>query len=154
MFGPNAPKVKGGTDLVGDSYDANPNNATYQPVPHPDPNPLDCASTSPNVGHGSHVAGSAAGFGVLNNATYTGPYNSAAYQQHFQIGPGVAPKADLYAVRVFGCAGSTNVVTDAIDWAVANKMDVISMSLGSAFRHAKTAHSIARHTAVLAGIIV
>src|SRR6266550_336404 len=153
-FGPSAPKVKGGTDLVGDNYDANPNNATYQPVPHPDPHPLDCASTSPNVGHGSHVAGSAAGFGVLNNATYTGPYNSAAYQQHFQIGPGVAPKADIYAVRVFGCAGSTDVVTDAINWAVANNVDVISMSLGSNYGDANTADAIAVHNAVLAGITV
>jgi minor extracellular serine protease Vpr len=154
MFGPGAPKVKGGTDLVGDSYDANPNNATYQPVPHPDPNPLDCASTSPNVGHGSHTAGTAAGFGVLNNATYGGPYNSAAYQQHFQIGPGVAPKADIYAVRVFGCAGSTDVVTEAIEWAVANNMDVISMSLGSDFGDANTSDAIAVHNAVLAGITV
>jgi len=154
FFGPSAPKVKGGTDLVGDSYDANPNNATYQPVPHPDPNPLDCASTSPNVGHGSHTAGTAAGFGVLNNATYGGPYNSAAYQQHFQIGPGVAPKADLYAVRVFGCAGSTDVVTEAIEWAVANNMDVISMSLGSDFGDANTSDAIAVHNAVLAGITV
>src|SRR5437667_6883457 len=31
------------------------------------------------------------------------------------IGPGVAPKADLYAYRVFGCAGSTNVTVDAIN---------------------------------------
>jgi minor extracellular serine protease Vpr len=153
-FGPSAPKVKGGTDLVGDSYDANPNNATYQPVPHPDPNPLDCASTSPNVGHGSHVAGTAAGFGVLNNATYTGPYNSAAYQQHFQIGPGVAPKADLYAVRVFGCAGSTDVVTDAINWAVANNVDIISMSLGADYGDANTSDAVAVHNAVLAGITV
>ncbi|TMH36624.1 MAG: hypothetical protein E6H66_04685, partial [Betaproteobacteria bacterium] len=97
-FGPSAPKVKGGTDLVGDAYNANdPANNT----PHPDPNPLDCN------GHGSHVAGTAAGFGVLNNATYTGPYNSGAYSQNFGIGPGVAPKADVYAVRVFGCTGST-----------------------------------------------
>ena len=153
-FGPSAPKVKGGTDLVGDTYDANPNNSTYQPVPHPDPNPLDCPATSGNVGHGSHVAGSAAGFGVLNNATYNGPYNSAAYQQHFQIGPGVAPKADIYAVRVFGCNGSTDVVTEAIDWAVANNVDVISMSLGADFGDANTSDAIAVHNAVLAGITV
>ena len=49
------------------------------------------------------------------------------------IGPGVAPKADLYALRVFGCVGSTDVVVDAIDWAVENGIDVINMSLGSAF---------------------
>ena len=49
------------------------------------------------------------------------------------VGPGVAPKADLYAVRVFGCDGSTDVTVDAIEWAVANDMDVINMSLGSPF---------------------
>ncbi len=37
MFGPNAPKVKGGTDLVGDDYNAD----TAGSVPVPDPNPLD-----------------------------------------------------------------------------------------------------------------
>ena len=36
-------------------------------------------------------------------------------------------------MRVFGCAGSTDVVGDAIDWAVANDMQVINMSLGSSF---------------------
>ena len=55
LFGPLAPRIKGGIDLVGDSYDADPNSASYQPVPHPDANPLDCG------GHGSHVAGTAAG---------------------------------------------------------------------------------------------
>jgi minor extracellular serine protease Vpr len=154
LFGPGAPKVKGGTDLVGDDYDANPNNSTYQPVPHPDPNPLDCPATSGSVGHGSHTAGSAAGFGVLNNATYTGPYTSAAYQQQFQIGPGVAPKADIYSVRVFGCNGSTDVVTEAIDWAVANNVDVISMSLGANYGDANTSDAMAVHNAVLAGITV
>src|SRR6201999_3790645 len=63
LFGPGAPKVKGGTDLVGDDYDADPQSATYQPVPHPDLNPLDCNS------HGTHVAGTAAGYGVLADGT-------------------------------------------------------------------------------------
>ena len=66
LFGPSAPRVKGGTDLVGDDYDADPNNSTYQPVPHPDPNPLDCDL---DVGHGSHTAGTAAGSGVLSTGT-------------------------------------------------------------------------------------
>src|SRR5438128_4914108 len=62
-FGPAAPKVKGGFDFVGDAY-----NGSNTPMP--DPNPLDCN------GHGSHVAGTAAGFGVTSGgATYAGPYN-------------------------------------------------------------------------------
>src|SRR5256885_4667226 len=49
LFGPSAPRVKGGTDLVGDDYDAAApaflsDGITPNPklVPHPDPNPLDC----------------------------------------------------------------------------------------------------------------
>ncbi len=145
LFGPNAPKVKGGIDLVGDAYNADDPTS----VPMPDPNPLDCN------GHGSHVSGTAAGFGVANGATYTGPYSPAAYTAtQFGIGPGVAPKADLYAVRVFGCTGSTNVVTEGIDWAVANHMDVISMSLGAPYGTADSADAIAASNAASAGIIV
>src|SRR5258706_14771299 len=55
LFGPSAPRTNGGTDLVGDSYNADPSSPAFQPIPHPDPNPLDCN------GHGSHVAGTAAG---------------------------------------------------------------------------------------------
>src|SRR5438477_1073823 len=122
-FGPSAPKVKGGFDLVGDAYDANNPSS----VPMPDPNPLDCN------GHGSHVSGTAAGFGVTSGgATYAGPYNPSIYTPGaFRIGPGVAPKADLYAYRVFGCTGSTNVTVDAINMAFNDGMDVINMSLGS-----------------------
>jgi minor extracellular serine protease Vpr len=145
LFGPNAPKVKGGTDLVGDAYDADIAGS----VPVPDPNPLDCN------GHGSHVSGTAAGFGVTNDgATYHGPYNEAAYAAGFGIGPGVAPLADLYMVRVFGCTGSTDVVADAIEWAVHNDMDVISMSLGSPYGVTGTADAIASDNAAKAGIIV
>ena len=145
MFGPHAPKVKGGTDLVGDDYNADVAGS----VPVPDPNPLDCN------GHGSHVSGTAAGFGVTNDgATYHGPYNQAAYAAGFGIGPGVAPLADLYMVRVFGCAGSTDVVADAIEWAVHNDMDVISMSLGSPYGVTGTADAIASDNAAKAGIIV
>ncbi|HYL07482.1 MAG TPA: S8 family serine peptidase, partial [Candidatus Udaeobacter sp.] len=123
MFGPLAPKVKGGYDFVGDNYNAN----TPGSVPVPDPNPLDC------FGHGSHTAGTMAGFGVLNDGTtFKGPYAANTVSSHtWNVGPGVAPEADIYAYRVFGCAGSSNVVDLAINQAVKDGVDVISMSLGS-----------------------
>src|SRR5215468_1023497 len=149
LFGPNAPKVKGGIDLVGDDYNAGSSDPAKR-VPHPDPNPLDC------FGHGSHVAATAAGFGVLTGGLpFSGPYDTTTYTgRTFEVGPGAAPKADLYAVRVFGCAGSTNVTVDAIDWAVANDMDVINMSLGSDFGGADAASAEASDNAVQAGVIV
>jgi len=148
LFGPGAPKVKGGTDLVGDNYDASsPDPAKNTPMP--DPNPLDCN------GHGSHVAGTAAGFGVTTaGTTFTGPYDSMTPHQHFIIGPGVAPLADLYAIRVFGCSGSTNVVVEAINWAVQNHMNVINMSLGADFGTEDSADAEASENAVEAGIVV
>src|SRR5437899_1460386 len=146
LFGPGAPKVKGGTDLVGDDYDAsNPTKNT----PHPDPNPLDCN------GHGSHVAGTAAGFGVRDDGTtYRGPYDASTPNVKFRIGPGVAPQADLYAVRVFGCTGSPDVVVEAMDWAVEHGMQIISMSLGADFGPEDTADAEASEQAAEAGLIV
>ena len=145
LFGPAAPKVKGGIDLVGDDYNAD-NPAS---IPEPDPNPLDCG------GHGSHVAGTAAGFGVKSDGTtYSGPYDATTYGNSFRIGPGVAPKADLYAVRVFGCFGSTNVIVEALDWAVDHDMDVVNMSLGSDYGTSDSADSLASDNAVKAGVVV
>ena len=147
LFGPLAPKVKGGIDLAGDDYNA---NDPKHSVPKPDPNPLDCN------GHGSHVAGTAAGYGVLaNGSTYTGVYDTTTHTANsFRIGPGVAPKADLYAVRVFGCVGSTSLVGEALEWAVDNDMDVVNMSLGSSFGAADSSDAIATNNAVKAGIVV
>jgi minor extracellular serine protease Vpr len=150
LFGPNAPKVKGGIDLVGDAYDDSSSDPAKK-IPHPDPNPLDCN------GHGSHTSGTAAGFGVTAaGTTYPGPYNAITPSQSFIIGPGVAPLADLYAVRVFGCNGSasTNVVVDGIDWAVQHSMQVISMSLGSDFGSEDDADAEASENAVNAGVVV
>ena len=146
LFGPNAPKVKGGTDLVGDNYNASdPKNST----PLPDDNPLDCN------GHGSHVAGTAAGFGVKDDGTtFRGPYDANTPNVKFRIGPGVAPQADIYAVRVFGCVGSTDVVVEAIDWAVKHGMQIISMSLGADFGPEDTADAEASEHAAEAGLIV
>src|ERR1700730_14628871 len=102
LFGPAAPKVKGGFDFVGDAYNADVPGS----VPVQDPNPLDCNS------HGTHTAGTLAGFGVLSNGpTFHGAYNSTTVSSHtWNVGPGVAPGASVYEYRVFGCAGSSNIV--------------------------------------------
>ncbi|GAA1645520.1 S8 family peptidase [Microbacterium flavum] len=149
LYGPDAPRVKGGVDLVGDDYNADPSSASYQPVPKPDDNPLDCE------GHGSHVAGTAGGSGVLADGTgYTGPYDTTTPANDFRVGPGVAPQADLYAIRVFGCAGSTDVVVPALDWAVDNGMDVVNLSLGSSFGRGDDPDAVAAANAVGAGVVV
>ena len=151
LFGPNAlTKVKGGTDLVGDNYDASSSDPAKN-TPQPDPNPLDCN------GHGSHTSGTATGFGVAaDGSTYHGPYDATTPSKSFTIGPGVAPLADLYMVRVFGCSGSatTAVVVDGIDWAVQHNMQVISMSLGSDSGTEDDADAEASENAVNAGIVV
>jgi subtilisin family serine protease len=66
----------------------------------------------------------------------------------------VAPEAELYFVRVFGCDGSTEVTVDAIEWAVANDMDVINMSLGSVFGRADDPSAVASTNAAAAGVTV
>ncbi|MGZ3691135.1 MAG: S8 family serine peptidase, partial [Pseudobdellovibrio sp.] len=88
-------KVVGGIDLVGTEFDsASPDFNKH--LPKPDMNPID------EAGHGSHVAGTIAGQGDGVNS-----YN------------GMAPDADLYAVKVFGAEGSTSdyVVIAALEYA-------------------------------------
>ncbi|MDT9591786.1 S8 family serine peptidase [Nocardioides zeae] len=132
-------KIAGGYDFVGDDYNADPEaGEAYNPVPAPDPNPLDCE------GHGTHVAGSAGGYGVTGDGdTFAGKYGSldADALEEMQIGPGMAPRASLYGLRVFGCAGSTDQVIAALDWALDpngdgrfdDRLDIVNMSLGSSF---------------------
>lgn len=108
------PKVIGGYDFAGTNYDASGESGSKYPTP--DNDPLD------EQGHGTHVASTAAGV-------------DAGY------GPGVAPDAKLYALKVFGASGSTNLTLDAIEWAmdpngdgyIDDHVDVINMSLGVSF---------------------
>lgn len=131
-------KFIGGWDLVGDDYNADSKSDTYQPIPKPDPNPLDCEF----AGHGSHVAGTAAGYGVnADGSTFDGDYSklSADDVREMKVGPGSAPDAQLIGIRVFGCGGSSAVVGQALDYVMdpnndgdfSDRADVVNMSLGS-----------------------
>jgi len=126
-------KVAGGYDFAGDEYDGTQ-------APRPDSDPLDCEEN----GHGSHVAGIAAGMGVLTNGVpYSGGYGEELNMDKFLIGPGVAPEAKLYALKVFGCKGTTGLSVDAMEWAadpdadgdLSDRLDVVNLSLGNSYTH-------------------
>lgn len=137
-------KVIGGYDYVGDDYDAGGSGAAL--IPAPDPDPIGCP-----YAHGTHVAGTIAGYGVdAAGATFMGNYTDGdalfpAYPlsslAQFRIGPGAAPEALLVSLRVFGCLGSVNtdILLAALEDAGANTylgtedVDVVNMSLGSAY---------------------
>ncbi len=105
---PNA-KIIAGYDFVGDSFNADPTAATYNPEPTPDEVPDDCA------GHGTHVSGIIGANGAIK---------------------GVAPDVELGMYRVFGCAGSTtaDIMIAAMERARADGMQILNMSIGSAFQ--------------------
>jgi subtilisin family serine protease len=76
---------------------------------------LSPSSTSVNDvdGHGTHTAGTAAGRNIAADI-------------------GVAPESSLYVAKILGDTGETTVPTimKGIEWAIENKVDIISMSLG------------------------
>jgi subtilisin family serine protease len=128
-------KVIGGWDFAGTNYDASGSSGST--TPSPDPDPLD------EMGHGTHVASIAAGIKAGSVMT------------------GVAPAANLMALKVFGKSGSTLLTMDAIDWATAHYImhgspDVINMSLGSNYGPADPNDPDVRATdnAATAGIVV
>ena len=145
-------KVVGGADLVGDAYDGGANS-----TPAPDSNPLDCQ------GHGTEVAGSAAGYGEnADGSTYTGAYSTATPFGSLRIGPGMAPAASIYAYKVFGCSGTTQLAGAALDAAAdpnhdgdpSDHVDVALLPLVGAFTGPDDGDAVMANQAVDLGITV
>jgi subtilisin family serine protease len=136
-------KVIGGYDFAGTNYDADDETS----VPVPDEDPLD------EAGHGSHVASTAAGMEVIDSVS-----------SDVLVGSGVAPGASLYALKVFGAEGTTNVVVNALEWAMdpngdgdlSDRVDVVNMSLGSPWGAASDSNPdvVATNMAVALGTVV
>lgn len=102
-----------------------------------DDDPWDCN------GHGSHVAGTAAGFGVNGDGTtYAGAYPPGDINA-MRIGPGVAPEAEIFALKIGDCSNSVSfaaailaleVVMDANgDGDMSDRLDVTNNSYGGAY---------------------
>jgi len=128
---PNKRVIKG-WDFVGDAYNADDTSPAYNPNPTPDRYPDDCN------GHGSHVAGI-----IGANDPTTGL-------------KGVAPDVRFGSYRVFGCEGSTTdaIMLAAMERAYKDGMDVLNMSIGSAFDWPQAPTAVAASRLVKKGIVV
>ena len=149
-------KVVAGYDLVGDAYA--PGEGGIAELPQPDSDPKDC-TIAQGGGHGTHVAGTIAGFGIKSNGITYGistseRYTSTLDTSTFKLAPGMAPLATLIAVRVFGCDGATELAADGIEKAVALGANVINLSLGSPYGIKGGAEQAAINAAEKAGVTV
>lgn len=148
-------KFVGGFDFAGDAYNA---SDPLNDVPIPDEDPIDCN------GQGTRVAGALAGFGVAaDGTTYRGPYTPGLDFSGLRVPPGVAPEAQLYAFKIFGCNGSTTLLIQAIEHALDPNqdgdpsdrlVDVLNISLGTPFGGDDDPDAIAVNNAVRAGVVV
>ena len=88
------------------------------------------------------MSGTAAGYGVTAAGdTFTGSYGSLTKQGllDMRVGPGMAPAAGIYALKVFGCQGTTTYDMAALDRALdpnqdgdfSDHLDIVNLSLGS-----------------------
>ena len=127
-------RVAVGHDFVGDDYNADETSPAYNPITAPDNDPDDCN------GHGTHVSGivGASGDPAAGGAR------------------GVAPGVTFGAYRVFGCDGSTtaDIMIAAMERARADGMNVLNMSIGSAFTWPQYPTATASDNLVDSGMVV
>jgi minor extracellular serine protease Vpr len=135
FFGPNAPKVIGGFDFLGELSGSGTNVSVL------DPNPLDFQ------GHGTHVAD------IIAGRSADGTHK------------GVAPGAKLYAVKVCSAvATSCNGIAliQGMDFSldpnqdgdISDAVDIVNMSLGSGYGQREDDLSAASAVAAEFGVVV
>ncbi len=147
-------KIMGGYDFAGEDYDP---EVYGKNVPVPDADPFD------QQGHGTHVAGIIGGYGVLNSgATYTFEYTQQLMSIPFFVNPGVAPKTELYALKIFSTAPKSEILIPAIEWAIdpnqdgdfSDHLDILNLSLGEDFGFANSPEAISCNNASKVGTLV
>ena len=132
LFGPNAPKVKGGTDFIGENW---PNTAE-----EPDPNPIDAE------GHGTHVSD------IIGGRSADGT--------HQGIAPGVDLYALKVCSSVSTSCSGVGIL-EAIDWSldpngdgdISDALDIINLSLGGPYGQEQDDLTVAIDNAVRAGVV-
>lgn len=132
-------KVIAGIDLVGAAYNTSSNDFAHQ-IPQGDADPLDEGV------HGTHVAGTVAGIGDGINTH-----------------DGVAPEAELVAIKAFGRGSSgESVIIKALDYAIDpngdfkldDQVHVASLSLGNSFGNPYSLYQEAVSNALKGGTLV
>lgn len=132
LFGPSAPKVKGGTDFVGENWPNTPEE--------PDPNPID------GEGHGTHVSD------IIGGRSADGT--------HQGIAPGVDLYALKVCSSVSTSCSGVGIL-EAIDWSldpngdgdISDALDIINLSLGSPYGQEQDDSTVAIDNAVRAGVV-
>ncbi|MGG0175854.1 S8 family serine peptidase [Gottfriedia acidiceleris] len=128
---------KGGYDFI--SNDNDPMETTYDDWVKAGKPGGSSGAANYETEHGTHVSGTIVGQGKNTSEFAT---------------TGIAPDADLYVYRVLGPGGSgtTDGILAGIDRAVADGMDIMSLSLGANYNDPMYPTSIAINNAVLNGV--